>query len=272
MHDYKLIAIDLDGTLLNDQNQVSDENLQAICELKKRGVFFVPCTGRTLAEIPSAVKDNPNIRYIIHSNGAVLLDKQTNNKINCCISNTTAKCIFDILSHLKGHVTIRHDGKCYTKAGTIDKKSMEFYNIIPAHEDVLLNYATYIENFEEWLANLDNIEVISVFFHSLAELATCRKALSKIEEIRVVSAAEFNLEILSKKAGKGAGLESLCELLNIDKNMVIGVGDSGNDLPMMQSAGIKVAVSNAVSVLKEVCDEIICSNNENVVDYILKNF
>jgi hydroxymethylpyrimidine pyrophosphatase-like HAD family hydrolase len=61
-------------------------------------------------------------------------------------------------------------------------------------------------------------------------------------------------------------------MLNIEKEKVVAVGDSGNDIPMMSGAGISVAVSNATDTLKAVCDRVICSNNEHVVEYILKNF
>jgi len=74
---YRLIAADLDGTLLNDSGEISDENLRAAEWLAGRGVWFVPATGRTLAEIPARVKNSPAVRRILHSNGAVLLDKES---------------------------------------------------------------------------------------------------------------------------------------------------------------------------------------------------
>lgn len=76
MHRFKIITSDLDGTLLNSRSEISSENLRAIHELSNRGIYFVPSTGRTVSELPAEIINDPAIRYIIHSNGAVLLDRQ----------------------------------------------------------------------------------------------------------------------------------------------------------------------------------------------------
>ena len=272
MSDYKLIAINLDGTLLNDNNRISKENLCAISKLKDLGVNVAPCTGRSIAEILDAVKNNPDIRYIIYSNGAVVFDKLTNSTIKACISNKTALKLFEILSQYQVHYTIRANGNCYIEKGSADCHNVSFYNIIPSHNDVIKNYSTEIEDFSTWKSSRDDIEVVAVFFHNLDEKARCKKQLSKIDEILFVEACESNFEILSKDAGKGAGLASLSRLIGVEKNSVIGVGDSGNDIPMMQSAGMRLAVSNATEELKKMCDKTICSNNEHAVQYILDNF
>lgn len=272
MNNFQLLAVDLDGTLLNDENKISNENLQAIRELNKRNIVFAPCTGRTLSEIPNLIKDNEDIRYIVYSNGSVVFDKVSKRTIKCCISNETALKIYNILSKYQVHFTIRVDGKCYIEKNSTDDFNISYYNIIPAHEDVLKNYSIEVDDFSSWKSNLEDVEVVSVFFHSDKDLVECKSKLSAISEIMFVQAAEYNLEILSKNAGKGTGLINLSKMLNIEKEKVVAVGDSGNDIPMMSGAGISVAVSNATDTLKAVCDRVICSNNEHVVEYILKNF
>ena len=79
---YKLLACDLDGTLLDDNSNVSAENLNAIDEMVKLGVEFAICTGRTYDEIPKVLLDNKSIRYIIYSDGSVILDKNKKKNIN----------------------------------------------------------------------------------------------------------------------------------------------------------------------------------------------
>lgn len=272
MNNYKLISIDLDGTLLDDNNEISKENLLAITKLKELGVVFAPCTGRSLAEILDTVKNNPDIRYIIYSNGSVVYDKYTNTCIKACLSKQTASELFRVLSQYDVYYTIRANGNCYIEKASATTQNLSFYNIIPSHQDVMVNYSTQVEDFSNWKNDLTDIEVVSIFFHRLEEKEKCRKDLSKIKEIVFVEASEYNFEIISSESGKGAGLASLSNLLGVDKESVIGVGDSGNDIPMMCSAGTKIAVSNATKSLKDICDKIICSNNEHAVDYILKNF
>ena len=85
MVDYRIVASDLDGTLLNSSDLVSEENWAAIAEMKARGVHFVPCTGRTLNEMDPLIRDNSNVRYLIQSDGAVVYDKETDRRITACM-------------------------------------------------------------------------------------------------------------------------------------------------------------------------------------------
>ena len=73
----KLVACDLDGTLLNDKGEVSRENLDAIKELTERGIYFVPASGRAYAELIPPLSENPYIRYYALSSGANLYDKES---------------------------------------------------------------------------------------------------------------------------------------------------------------------------------------------------
>ena len=83
---------------------------------------------------------------------------------------------------------------------------------------------------------------------------------------------EYNLEIMSTKAGKGNALSALADMLKIQRSKTISIGDSGNDITSIESAGLGLAVSNATDSLKAVADDIICSNEEHIVAYVLENF
>ena len=97
---YKLLACDLDGTLLDDNSNVSAENLNAIDEMVKLGVEFAICTGRTNDEIPKVLLDNKSIRYIIYSDGSVILDKNKKKNIfEHYIDEITNKKLFELLSN-----------------------------------------------------------------------------------------------------------------------------------------------------------------------------
>ena len=98
MYKYKIVASDLDGTLLNNDSLLSEENKNAIAELDKKGIFFVPATGRTFAEVIPALKNNDHIRFIMHTNGAVIHDKKTGKHIINCMDTDLVSEILDILS------------------------------------------------------------------------------------------------------------------------------------------------------------------------------
>lgn len=272
MNKIKLIAIDLDDTLLNSNSQISQENLSAIHQLKLKNVVFAPCSGRTIGEMPDSITKNPDIRYIIHSNGATILDKETGQKTYACLSADRARMVFTVLSNFQAHLTIRANGNSYIKVDSVNDYNINFYNLCPSHVNALDNYAVGITDFDEWKFSLDKIEVVSAFFHSNEELENAKEILQKNEDLLTVSVAPFNLEIMSKRAGKGNGIITLANTLGVDLENVAGVGDSGNDLPMMQAVKIRFAVSNATAQLKAVCDKVICSNDEHAVSYILNNF
>ncbi len=272
MRNFKLITVDLDGTLLDNQCRVSENNLSAIRSLSNRGIFVVPCTGRALAEIPESLKNNKDIRYIIHSTGSVILDTFTNQKVLNCISKDIAKEIFNVLSKFDVHIAIRHNGFCHVQTGTTDKKSIDYYNIFFGHEEIIRNFAKKVDNFAEWKHSIDNIEAFAIFFHDLEKKEECKKRLEKIKGISLAFVSDYNIEIISENSGKGNAVKKLLKMLNIEKEYALGLGDSGNDLPMMQAVGIPVAVSNATDAIKSYCKDIICSNQENAMEYLYNNY
>ena len=112
MPNYKLIACDLDGTLVSTDLTISADNKKAISEFKKMGVHFVPCTGRTLSEMQEVVK-NPDIRYIIYSNGAAIWDKETDKTTFLGFSKETAAELMDILLSFDCFIIIHYRGETF---------------------------------------------------------------------------------------------------------------------------------------------------------------
>lgn len=272
MSNYKIVASDLDGTLLNSNFKISDENLLAIEEISKKGVQFVPSTGRTYSEIYDEIKNNSNVRYIICSNGTVVFDKLTKNKILMCMSKPVAKKIFDILYSYETHITYRYDGNSYVDADYQDEKSYKYYKVWENHISVIKNFSIPISDFKETSYSIDNIETIAAFFHNDDDLEKAKEEILKIGGLIVTAACDHSLEIFSDKAGKGNALYKLCDMLNVDYKDTISVGDSDNDASITKAAGLGLATKNACDFLKEIADNVICSNDEHIVKYVLENY
>ena len=268
---YKAIASDLDGTLFNKEMLVSEENLKAIEQISKLGVEFVPTTGRTLAEMSPELLENPNIRYVIYSNGSAIWDKKKNEHTYACMSKELASKILDILDNYEVHITVRAMGKTFVNAKTQSKEMREYNRVSYYHGVVLDNHAERVENFDEFIRSLDNIEVFSVFFHSDEEYADCKKRLSERSDVIFVTTLAHNYEIFSAKAGKANAIGALANLLGTTSEEIISIGDSHNDMSMIRAAGLGLATANANEDLKCVADRVICSNEEHIADYILKN-
>ncbi len=272
MNKYKLIASDLDGTLLDSSARISRQNLDAIDKLSEMGVHFVPCSGRTFSELPQELKDNKNIRYVIHSNGAVVFDRKTGKRILNCIPGDLVCKILDALHSFKTHITYRLNGECFVDARFQDEASWDYYNVCKAHRTVVRDFAVYLEDFDEKSYAADNVEVFAAFFHDYSEKLACIKQLEKEPLLRVVELDENNIEVMSASAGKGNALMALAKMLGIDISETMSLGDSRNDISITQTAGLGLAMSNAWETLKNLADKIICSNDEHAIAYVLEHY
>ena len=269
---YKIVASDLDGTLLNSSGNLSEENLSAIRGLHARSAFFVPASGRSLSEIPKVLRDEESIRFYIHSSGAGIYDKQTGENLSFGFPFSLSKEIFELVFSLDCHVTVRRGGRMLTDAEKTSDDAMLAYNVYPAHVSLLRTAGEGIENFETVMRASESVDMISLFFKTYSELEEAKFAFSNIDCINVVSACDYNLEITYSKAGKGNALSTLAESLGVNISETIAIGDSENDLQMLQAAGIGIAPSNAAADIREKAMDISCSNDENVVPYILKKY
>lgn len=272
MDTWKLVACDLDGTLMRDDMSVSEENLYAIAQTAELDVEFVPCSGRTLCEIPEKVRNHPGVHWIIHSNGAVILDRRNGQRYPACMTREVAGRVLDLLYACDTHITIRQGGQSYADAAHQTPEDYVHNRVYAAHRSVLADYAVMLDNYKERIYAMEDIEVISVFFHSDQEMAACWKTLEESGEVTVVSTAAVHLEIMAASAGKGNALRRLCRILDISPAETIGMGDSGNDLPLMRASGLALAMGNGSEVLKKEADAVICRNDEHAVRYVLEKY
>ena len=267
---YKLIACDLDGTLVGSDLTVSDANKRAITELSEMGVSFVPCTGRTLSEMRETV-DNPNVRYIIYSNGAAILDKKTGSSAFLGFTRDKATEIMDILSKFDCYIIVHYLGETYIDIDMTDENVVR-YNISFNVKKLVGEYANKTDNLKNAVCAMDGIESITVFFKSKGDYDLLRATLGKVDGISFVDGWDLNLEIFSANTSKGKALATLSQSLDIPLSETIAVGDSGNDVSMVKAAGLGIAMSNACDELKAVANEIACSNDESVAHFILERY
>lgn len=269
---YKIIASDLDGTLLNDDMALSAENAAAITALAEKGVQFVPSSGRTLCEMPKAVVHHSDVRYVIYSNGATIWDKQTDTHTYLCMSRTASNAVLDILQSYDCHILVRHGGQSYVDSRYTDEKAFAHYQICSAHRGVIGQYAVKKQDFISFLYGLDRIECYALFFSDDNQMADCAAVLGTVDDITVVPSWPHCIEVFSKQAGKGAALETLAEMTATPLVQTIAVGDSGNDTSMVVTAGLGLATANACDSLKVAADAVICANTEHIAQYILGKY
>ena len=270
---YKIVASDLDGTLLNKEQIVSEENLCAISKIKRLGVEFVPTTGRAMNELNPALMNCPDIRYIITSDGAVVFDKNVGRPIlTRYISKDAVRLVLESIRPCNVFIVVHEGGKTYFDKNKYNTEFLETCGIDAYFGHIISQHAEAIDNFESFLLASNEMEMIALFFE-FDEVACSSKQI--FEDSGKLCAAHSNkgyLEVYSSDAGKGKTLTAFANMLGIDIDDVIAIGDSKNDSTMIEEAGLGLAVSNACDALKELADQTICDNSEHIAKYVLENF
>ena len=273
MSNYKLVCSDLDGTLLRRDMTVSDENKAAIRKMTELGVGFVASSGRAHSGLPEEVVNCDEIRYLISSNGAVIYDKATKeNIVTNFMPRKVAETMFSVVEKYDASVFAHFNGIMYVSDELLKKKNYEHFNINDYYSGFIERTGSPLDSVINTARKIDNLEMITVFFHSQQELEECTEKILAIGDYKVVSSCAFNIEIFYEKSGKGNSLRALAEHLGIPIEETIAVGDSTNDMPMLLAAGLALATENAFPELKECADAVICHYNDHVADYILKHY
>ena len=268
---YKIISSDLDGTLLNDEMCVSEENRLAIKQYTDMGGVFVPNSGRSLGEMSDEVKNLPGVRFVICSDGADIYDKDTDTHISLAMTREETDRVLAILSDYEVFPTVHYRGNSYLDADRYDRATMDYNNVNEYFRIHFEKTTIPQNNFAAFCRETDEVEMICAFFHRYEDL---EEAAARLREagLAVAASASYNIEVFSTRAGKGNALLRLAEHLGVAREETIAMGDSINDLSMIEAAGLGLAMANAKEAVKEVADAIACRNTEHIVPYLLRNY
>lgn len=270
--EYKIIASDLDGTFLNKQETVSPENFQALERLAQLGVHFVPTSGRSYAEMPKQLQQCPLIRYYIGSDGSTVYDKLTNTTHSLSLPKDLGHLVLDKLFSYPVSIMLHADNRSYVDASRHFAADYRAHNYNDSWLRFVLETNTPVEDFKAFAYAHDKIEEFCVFFQNLEDLQECQAYFESNPELLVAQTNQYNLEVFWKNAGKGNALMLLADILGVDRAATIAVGDSTNDLTMVQQAGLGLAMANAAEALKAAADAVICDNDHHSAKYILEHY
>lgn len=269
----KLIAFDLDFTLLNSKKEISAENLNALKLASCRGINLVPATGRMFNGLPAELKELPGLRWCILGNGAGIYDAAEGRSVRKCeIPIEKAFEIFDLLDELG----LPYD--CYAGgSGWMECKLHEKLDDIISDRTscaVIRSLRQPVEDLREYLkAHFDSVVKIQVYFSdNELRLKMLRELPDMLHGVNISSSLPFNMEINSADANKGNGLKTLCGLLGLELSETMAFGDGLNDMEMIESAGIGVAMANAEEKLKAEADYITGSCDESGVAQAIRYF
>ncbi len=268
MAKYKMIACDLDETLIGTDHTSSQRDIEAIRRVKEEGIKFVPATGRPFTSVTGTLKQlglYEENQYVISFNGGAVTENRTNKVLYC------EGISFELASELYKQ-GLQYDVCIHVYTG--DKTYA--YHLVPEEIEYQSGRQVLIETFETDPEFLRGQEIIKVLYMNTdyEYLFRIKDDLSTLtENLDISYSSNRYMEFNPKGVNKGSGLKVLADLLNIPIEDIIAIGDNLNDLPMIKMAGLGVGVKNLVASMKDDCDYI-CekSCDESAVAEVIHKF
>lgn len=263
---YKLIALDMDGTLLSADKSISKENFKAIQNAKAKGVKVVLATGRPIKGIERYLKHLDLINdddYAIAFNGALVQNTKSGK-----ILAEDLMTIDDIHFLYKLSKNLNVNIHALTQSACITPKISKYSELESNINQIPLNEIDF-DNIDK-----DTVIVKIMFVDEPEILEKVIKNLPKevYEKYSVLRSAPYFLEFLNNTVNKGNGVKTLAENLGIKPEEIICVGDAGNDIHMLEYAGLGVAMGNAFPEVKEIANYITKTNEEHGVAHVINKF
>ena len=245
---YKLIAIDMDGTLLQEDKTISNETKEAIAEAQKKGVKVILASGRPLVGMTKYLEELDMLSeedYVLSFNGSLVQNTKTHEIIK---KNTLkGKDLIELYEIAKKVGVNIH---AFSNKGCITPKMSKYSLLEGRINDIPVVEMDYREIKEEE----EIIKIMMIDEPEVLEGAIRKLPKELYEKYTIVKSAPYFLEFLNKYSSKGVGVKALSDHLGIKKEQIICIGDAGNDLDMIKFAGLGVAMGNAFEEVKAAAD------------------
>lgn len=269
---YKLICMDMDGTLLNDKKEVSERSKKAINKAHELGVKVVIATGRIFVSA-EFYGDIIGVKApIIASNGAYVREKDSDKAIyEKGLGYENYQLVIDLL---KKYDIVPHfytEDTIYTEK--LVHSSLAYKN---ANKTLPINRQVKIEVVDDWsrLFAERNPKIIKAMAvaDDAKKIKEAKDEFIKLNKFQVVSSMKNTFEVMAKSTSKGNALKKICDYYGIDRNEIISIGDNENDISMIEFAGLGVAMGNAEQIVKNIADYITTTNEEDGVAKVIEKY
>lgn len=270
----RVIGLDLDGTTLNSEKKISQFTFDTLKEAAERGIEIVPSTGRYFSAMPSCIRELPFVRYCININGASVAEVATGEKIysaeiplaqalDIMRFLDTKPVIYDCYMNDRGWTTAAFKGRI---AGCVKDPHYarmfdELRQSVPELKAFLQEQGKDIQKIQFFTADHDFQQYM---LHHGAEMFA--------NIICTCSVKDENVEFNQTRANKGDALTGVAEYLGYTAENTMSFGDGSNDIPMIQSAGVGVAMANACPEAIAVSDYVTYSNDEDGVARFIRDY
>ena len=285
-HPILLAALDLDGTLLNSNGEVSPCTQKVLSEASDRGVVVIPATGRPLASLPPEVAQLPGIRYAITSNGAAVWDmgtdplsavysrysdatqRSTHEPVlleRHCLPPETAREVFALYREYHGPLSIFSDGRSYLDGAGMalfQDRHIQRHSTEARQPDDGRTHV--VRDLDEWMSrHAHEVEKFCMFFDSIEIAQAALVRFRAFPGIEAVQGAPDNVEVTAAGVDKGTALLALADWLGIPREATLAIGDSDNDRAMLARAGVAAVMANALPEIRALGDIVSTCDNDH---------
>ncbi len=268
--DIKLLAFDLDGTLVTDDKRLTERTRRALQAASDSGIETVIATGRPITAVPEEIKGQPCFRYAVSTDGARIEDLQSGKILHqAFIPQRLVRPIYEIFDHYDVVKEIYIDGTGYISEPQLE--NLRDYVPNQAVHDYILRTRRVVPDIRALMDQ--DIEKAHALFKTEEDR---RDAIRRFEEtgegLSLSDAFPINLEVSAPGVDKGAALKILGEMLGITTAQMMAFGDSTNDAAMFAAVGTSVCMANGNPKMKEQADIIAPSNEEDGVAQVIEKY
>jgi Cof subfamily protein (haloacid dehalogenase superfamily) len=278
----KLLAIDLDGTLLNAESVISEENKRAIKKALDSDCIVAISTGRATFDVKSLLGDLDI--PIIAANGGTVHDFHYEPLSQLTLDKKVAADVAEYLNDKDIYFEVYTEDALLSPYNGEEKLKAELDIVRSANPDedyetlwqgALTQFKQFgikpVPDINEVFRSDENVYKLLCFSFDNKKLLKARTILEENPALSITSSGEHILEILPNESGKGRAVKMLAEKYNITKENIYAIGDSPNDISMFEEAGHRIAMGNAIDELKEMSTYVTKSNVEHGVGYFIEN-
>lgn len=267
---YRLLAINIDGTLLKSNGRLSKETKQAIQYVRNKDVYVTLVTSRNFPSAKKIAKALKLDSYLITHSGAFISKNVEEPLFESRLSEEKTFNIVQVLESFNCSIRLLHER--YSIGNKIKQKNNLMAKTILGTNDPLFYPLQFVENLSDQLVDVPMAAPkIEVYFSEPEEMEEVKKMLMvTFPDINIIVTEEKMFEIVPKIVSKQKGVKLLGEHLGISMDETVVIADSISDIPMIEQAGLGVAMWNSSFEVKRAADWVTRSNNENGVSYMVK--
>ncbi|NEU31496.1 HAD family phosphatase [bacterium LRH843] len=267
---YRLLALNIDGTILSENARISKQTKDAIEYVKNKGVYVTLVTARPFSSAKKVARALKLDHYLIVNDGAFIATTVEDPIVAKRIKEEKALQLVDFLEQYECHIRVIHEK--YTIGNKIRQKNNLMAKMTIGGGGSLFNQVTFVESVGEQLVKdpISPLKIHVQFFDSI-EKERALKHLEKMQNgIRVIESTENQIHLVHESVSKVSGLRVLGRHLGIDPKEMVAIGVDVEDVEMITQVGLGVAMGNAVKEAKDAADWITRSNEQNGVSYMIR--